>query len=176
MVVFQIQHTDVNPPRLNDNDEIIRYQIGRYISSNEAVWHIFGFPIHERDPAVIHLATRLENGVRVSFTNETAIEHAMSPPITTLAEFSELCNHADTFGAFARILLHSEVPRYFTWNQTKNGCPASKAYQLMHAPAYSNQTFWTEYIQSIQERLSASGCYCCCLKSPAYFHFKIYAE
>ena len=64
MVVFQIHHTDVNAPRLNDNDEVMRYQIGRYISSNEAVWRIFGFPIHERDPAVIHLAVYLENGQR----------------------------------------------------------------------------------------------------------------
>ena len=64
MVVFQIHHTNVNFPRLNDNDEIIRYQIGRYISSNEAVWRIFGFPIHERNPAIIHFAVHLENGQR----------------------------------------------------------------------------------------------------------------
>lgn len=45
----------------NENDEIARYQMGRYISSNEAVWRILGFPIHEREPAVIHLAIHLEN-------------------------------------------------------------------------------------------------------------------
>ena len=63
MAVFQIHHTDVNAPRLND-DKIMRYQIGRYISSNEAVWRIFGFPIHEWDAAVIDLAVHLENGQR----------------------------------------------------------------------------------------------------------------
>ena len=40
---------------VNDNDEVTRYQMGRHISSNKAIWHIFTFPIHERDPAVVHL-------------------------------------------------------------------------------------------------------------------------
>ncbi|GBP26117.1 hypothetical protein EVAR_15131_1 [Eumeta japonica] len=34
----------------------------KYIcNSNEAAWRIFGFPIHERDPAVVQLAIHLEN-------------------------------------------------------------------------------------------------------------------
>ena len=49
-------------------DEINQYQLGRYISSNEAVWRILSFPIHERHPIVIHLAVHLENGQRVYFT------------------------------------------------------------------------------------------------------------
>ncbi|GBP35469.1 hypothetical protein EVAR_19979_1 [Eumeta japonica] len=48
-------------------DEINQYQLGRYISSNEAVWRIL-FPIHERPPTVIHLAVLLENGQHVYFT------------------------------------------------------------------------------------------------------------
>ncbi|XP_036339810.1 uncharacterized protein LOC118749148 [Rhagoletis pomonella] len=134
MAVFQIQNTDGNAPRLSDNDEIMRYQIGRYISSNEAVWRIFGFPIHERDPAVIHLAVHLENGQRVFFTNETAIERAMNPPKTTLTEFFELCNRPDAFGAFARTLLYSEVPRFFTWNQTKKWIPRKKGTPIDACP------------------------------------------
>lgn len=37
MAVFRIEDTDVNAPPLNQNDEITNFQIGRYISSNEAV-------------------------------------------------------------------------------------------------------------------------------------------
>ena len=48
-----------NAPQLNDNDGIMLFQIGRYVSSNEAVWRIFGFPIHERDRSVTHLAVHL---------------------------------------------------------------------------------------------------------------------
>ncbi|EFN71667.1 hypothetical protein EAG_00462, partial [Camponotus floridanus] len=54
----------------NNNDEISTYQMGRYVSSNEAVWRIFSFPIHERHPTVVHLAVHLENGQRVYFTAE----------------------------------------------------------------------------------------------------------
>ncbi|GFT87492.1 helitron_like_N domain-containing protein [Trichonephila clavipes] len=65
MAVFRVENTNVNAPPVNKNDEITLYQIGRYISSNEAAWRIFGFPIHERDPAVVQLAIHLENGQRV---------------------------------------------------------------------------------------------------------------
>ncbi|GFW59074.1 helitron_like_N domain-containing protein [Trichonephila clavipes] len=57
---------------VNDNDEITRYQMG-YICSNEAIWRIFSFPMHERDPAVIHLTVHLENGQLVYFTERTAL-------------------------------------------------------------------------------------------------------
>ncbi|GFX32033.1 ATP-dependent DNA helicase [Trichonephila clavipes] len=80
MAVFRVENTNVNAPPVNKNDEITLYQIGRYISSNEAAWRIFGFPIHERDPAVVQLAIHLENGQRVFFTNETAIDRAINPP------------------------------------------------------------------------------------------------
>ncbi|GFX96455.1 ATP-dependent DNA helicase [Trichonephila clavipes] len=54
-------------------DEINQYQLGRYISSNEAVWRILSFPIHERHPTVIHLAVHLENGQRVYFTADNVL-------------------------------------------------------------------------------------------------------
>ncbi|GBP88777.1 Proton-coupled amino acid transporter-like protein CG1139 [Eumeta japonica] len=54
-------------------DEINQYQLGRYISSNEAVWRILSFPIHERHPTVVHLAVHLENGQRVYFTADNVL-------------------------------------------------------------------------------------------------------
>ncbi|XP_074000087.1 uncharacterized protein [Rhodnius prolixus] len=134
MAVFWIENNNVHSPPLNQNDEITNYQIGRYISSNEAVWRIFGFPIHERDPAVIHLAVHLENGQRVYFTNDTALDHAINPPKTTLTEFFELCNRADAFGAFAQTLLYSEVPRYFTWAQSKKWIPRKQGIPVDACP------------------------------------------
>ena len=61
----------------------------------------------------LDLSVHLENGQRVFFTNETAIERAKNRK-TTLTEFFELCIRADTFGTFTRTLLYSEVPRSFT--------------------------------------------------------------
>jgi hypothetical protein len=87
-------------------DEIYQYQMGRYISSNEAVWRILSFPIHERHPTVVHLPVHLENGQRVYFTTENVRERAATPPPTTLTTFFSLCQ-TDTF---AKTLLYSEVP------------------------------------------------------------------
>ncbi|XP_054091375.1 uncharacterized protein LOC128923026 [Zeugodacus cucurbitae] len=105
MAVFGLQSS-------NTNDEISRYQVGRYVNCNEAIWRIFAFPIHERHPTVIHLAVHLENGQRVYFTASNATQRAETPPATTLTSFFAICQSDQ----FARTLLFSEMPRYYTWN------------------------------------------------------------
>ncbi|UYV74100.1 hypothetical protein LAZ67_11002115 [Cordylochernes scorpioides] len=104
MAVFGLQNP--NAPV----NEIDQFQMGRYISSNKAVWRIFGFDIHERSPAVVHLSVHLENGQRVYFTEESAAQRAENPPNTTLTAFFQLCA-SDTFAA---TLLYHEVPTYYT--------------------------------------------------------------
>lgn len=96
------------------SDEITSYQLGRYISTNEAIWRIFSFAIHERYPNVLHLAVHLQNGQRVYFTPENAAQRAEQPPKTTLTSFFDMCRNDE----FAKMLLYSEVPRYFTWNES----------------------------------------------------------
>ncbi|GBP51450.1 hypothetical protein EVAR_37286_1 [Eumeta japonica] len=71
----------------NPNDEVENYVNGRYISTSEAAWRIFEFPIHERHPTVLQLAVHLENGQRVYFTTETAVQVAQNPRKTTLLAF-----------------------------------------------------------------------------------------
>lgn len=102
-----------------DNDEISRFQIGRYVSCNEAFWRIFSFAIHERHPTVTHLSVHLENGQRVYFTPANAAQRAEQPPATTLTSFFTICQS----DPFARTLLYSEMPRFYTWN------PSSKSFQ-----------------------------------------------
>nr|XP_060632277.1 uncharacterized protein LOC132775579 [Anolis sagrei ordinatus] len=99
----------------NRNDEVSQYQLGRYISSNEAIWRIFSFPIHERHPTVVHLSVHLENGQRVYFTTDNAETVAAEPPNTTLTAFVQLCEQ----DLFARTLLYPEVPKYYTWNASR---------------------------------------------------------
>lgn len=96
-------------------DEIKEFQMGRYINSNEAIWRILGFAIHERYPTVVHLSVHLENGQRVYFTEANAQQRVVNPPNTTLTAFFQLCQTDD----FAKTLLYNEVPTYFTWNATK---------------------------------------------------------
>ncbi len=99
---------------VDKNDEISCYQMARYISSNEAVWRLLSFPIHERYPTVIHLAVHLENGQRIYFDpqKKDQLQHNLeNPKDTTLTAFFEL-NRKDNF---ASTLLYSEIPAYFTW-------------------------------------------------------------
>ncbi|GBL71983.1 hypothetical protein AVEN_115023-1 [Araneus ventricosus] len=86
--------------------------MGRYINSNEAVWRILNFPIHERHLTVFHLSAHLENCQRVYFTTKNAAQRAQAPEETALTSFFRLCIQDE----FARTLLHYELPKYYTKN------------------------------------------------------------
>jgi PIF1-like helicase/Helitron helicase-like domain at N-terminus len=113
-------------------DEIKQYQLGRYISSNEAVWRILDFPIHERYPTVVHLAVHLENGQRVYFTEDNVHERVNEPPRTTLTAFFLLCQKDD----FAKTLLYCDVPKYYTWDAS--GKIFKRRVQGTAVPGYPN--------------------------------------
>ncbi|CAH0682997.1 unnamed protein product [Spodoptera exigua] len=95
------------------------FQMGRYVSTNEALWRLLSFQIHERYPTVVHLAVHLENGQRVYFTEANAAQRAERPPSTTLTSFFAMCE-ADPFAA---TLMYVEMPKYYTWN------PSTKKFQ-----------------------------------------------
>lgn len=99
----------------NEQDEISKYEAGRYISSSEAAWRILRIPIHERFPPVMNLSVHLENGQRIYFTTDNASEKVQNPNNTTLLGFFELCKN----DSFARTILYSEVPAYFIWKNNK---------------------------------------------------------
>lgn len=109
--IFNFKNTDA----ANPINEVQTYQSGRYVSSNEAVWRLLAFPLHERHPTVTHLTVHLENGERVYFTANNFQERITSAPKTTLTAFFELCTRDE----FARTLLYVDVPRYYTWNATR---------------------------------------------------------
>ena len=104
MAVFGVRDQD-------RNDEIKCFQAARYISTNEAIWRIFSFSIHDHSPTVQKLHVHLENGQRVYFTPQTAEDQAEEPPHTTLTRFFELCFK----DGFARTLLYNELPKYYVW-------------------------------------------------------------
>ena len=63
----------------------------------------------------------LENGQRLYFTEQTALQQTLTAPKTALTDFFNLCNRQDGVGQFAKTLLYIGVPKYFTWNkQSKN--------------------------------------------------------
>ncbi|GBM89553.1 hypothetical protein AVEN_259331-1 [Araneus ventricosus] len=96
-------------------DKISEYHAGRYISSNEAAWRIFGFPIHERHSTVIYLDMHLENGQRIYFSEDNLQCRLANLPNTTLTGFFELCKNDN----FAKTLLYCNVPKFYTWDKSK---------------------------------------------------------
>ncbi|XP_050675973.1 uncharacterized protein LOC126972914 [Leptidea sinapis] len=109
--IFNFRNTDL----ANPVDEVQTYQSGRYVSSNEAVWRLLAFPLHERHPTVTHLSVHLENGERVYFNEHNFHERITTPPKTTLTAFFDLCIRDE----FAKTLLYVEVPRYYTWDASR---------------------------------------------------------
>ncbi|XP_044596684.1 uncharacterized protein LOC123273344 [Cotesia glomerata] len=97
----------------DENDEITRYQSGRYISTSEAVWRILSFPIHERFPPVVHLDVHLENGQRIYFNPVNLNNQIENPRNTTLMAFFKLCQEDD----FAKTLLYDEIPLYYIFDK-----------------------------------------------------------
>ena len=95
------------------NDEVLMFQRARYVSTNEAIWRIFGFPIHEHYPPVEHLHVHLENNQRVVYDprQSDTLRQQLQRKKTKLTAFFELCSHDN----FASTLLYCHVPRYYTW-------------------------------------------------------------
>lgn len=92
-------------------DEIKFFETGRYLSTNEAVWRILQFSMHERFPTVMHLAVHLEDGQRIYFTEKNISEKLRNSINTTLTGFFEICAKDD----FAKTLLYIEVASYYRW-------------------------------------------------------------
>jgi hypothetical protein len=100
--VFHLQNT------ASILDEVLSFMLGRYINSNEAVWRILGFSIHERYPTFVHFSVHLDNGQRIYFTPGNLQQQLQAAPHTTLIAFFHLCQE----DALAKTLLYCDVPRY----------------------------------------------------------------
>ncbi|XP_054710754.1 uncharacterized protein LOC129220340 [Uloborus diversus] len=146
LAVFEVRN-------INKNDKLTRYQMGRYISSNEAIWHIFSFPIHERDPSVQHLAVHLENGQRVYFTEENILQRALEPPKTTLTEFFTLCQKSDNSQKQYYIPIFHAILHGI--KSGKNGNHVNKEHNIHQSLAYSKPRHWGDFTLCIQNNANA---------------------
>ncbi|KAL8580061.1 hypothetical protein ACOMHN_065110 [Nucella lapillus] len=133
-------------------NEVAEYLTGRYISTNEAVWRILGFPIHGRQPTIERLAANLENGQRVVFNETNLADRDENPPQTTLTAFFQLCED----DPFAKILLYVEIPQYYTWSQKKWIRRKRGKAVLSHAGIFKGDALGRVYTIDIRNK----ECYC----------------
>ncbi|XP_057248163.1 uncharacterized protein LOC104903158 [Beta vulgaris subsp. vulgaris] len=73
-------HNRQNPEDPEKIDEIKMYYDCRYISPCEAMWRIYGFPIHFRIPAVKRLSFHLPDEQTVLFTDDADVEEVLERP------------------------------------------------------------------------------------------------
>ncbi|CAN1181810.1 hypothetical protein LINPERHAP2_LOCUS35627 [Linum perenne] len=97
-------------------DEVSQYLDCRSISCYEAVWHLFEYQIHERNPSVTRLAVHLPGQQTVAFHRNESLPRIVSrrnAGCTTLTEWFELNKRCVS----ARTYTYGEIPNYFTWSK-----------------------------------------------------------
>ncbi|XP_045537594.1 uncharacterized protein LOC123721797 [Papilio machaon] len=120
--IFNFRNTEA----ANSIDEVRTYQSGRYVSSNEAVWRLLGFPLHERNPTVKHLNAHLENGEHVFFTVNNFQERLSSPPKTTLTAFLTSVPNMNLHVLFF-MLRYRDIILYLEYNKERMETPNSRS-------------------------------------------------
>ncbi|VDN00552.1 unnamed protein product, partial [Onchocerca ochengi] len=112
---------------------------------------------HTKIPAVVHFAVYLENGRRVYFTIANVQQIALNPPATTLTTFSTLCQN----DSFAKTLLYSEVPTYYTWNASRKSFERRKRGKpVAGQPGIFKETMIGR-LYTVHLRTNASSFVCC---------------
>ena len=115
--VQQALGVSTEPDDKKTDDEIKRYITGRYLCSNQCVWQMLGFRIHEHYPAVETLPIHLEGMSQVIITGDDITDIQNGLESSKLLAFFRLCETDD----FAKNLLYIEVPTYFTWGRGVEG-------------------------------------------------------
>ncbi|CAN1242016.1 ATP-dependent DNA helicase PIF1 [Linum perenne] len=96
--------------------EISQYLDCRSISSYEAVWRLFSFPIHERSPAVFRLCVHLPGEHTISFEEHQTVDSIVNRPDvgkTMLTEWFTLNQRYPS----ARKYTYSDITHAFVWDK-----------------------------------------------------------
>ena len=106
-----------------NHDEVKEYQDGRYLSSSEAMWKLFGFHIHWNSPNVYKLPLHLENDQTVFLPADRPVtreEVKQPPPPDKLDCFFKL-NQEDEE---ARQFVYPDIVKAYRWVPKKGETPA----------------------------------------------------
>ncbi|KAK1402506.1 hypothetical protein POM88_002111 [Heracleum sosnowskyi] len=99
-------------------NEVDDYIACRYLSSAEACWRIFKFPIHYRKPVVTKLVFHLENEQQICFKDDESLPSVVgriNPEATMFIQWFQT-NSRDPF---ARGLTFVEFPEKYLWDESK---------------------------------------------------------
>nr|XP_027196773.1 uncharacterized protein LOC113791226 [Dermatophagoides pteronyssinus] len=145
---------DAAQVNVSQRDEILDFVDGRYVSAPEAVWRLFGFPMHRQSHSVLRLDVHLENQNSVYFDPETvqrdpvaALENA-DRKVSTLQAWFNL-NESDPE---ARTLHYWEIPDKYWFDKNKLDANNKKLpYQWVKRVRNTHNTIGRMYNVSISD-------------------------
>ena len=96
-------------------DEIKNYINCRYITPYEAIWRLYEYPIHHRNPSVQRLSIHLPFMQNITFRSNQRLNNIIRQPRiqkTTLTEWMEI----NKSNCEARELTYTQFPKKWVWN------------------------------------------------------------
>lgn len=140
-------------------DEIRHYYDCRYLSSCEAVWRIFSFDIHHRDPSVERLMFHLPGENYVIFDSSRTIDEVMDRRSSNFTKFLAWFE-ANNLYPNAKELTYTEFPTKFVWNQKeRRWTPRKKGFSIgrMHfVPPGCGEIY---YLRTLLHYVRGPTCY-----------------
>ena len=100
-------------------DEIQEYRDARWVGSAEACWRIFGFKLHDHNPAIHRLAIHLPNQQSVEFDDQDDLQDVLqvetdySTTLTAFFELNEKRRREEAVGD----LLYTNVLDDYVWSR-----------------------------------------------------------
>jgi len=132
-----------------ENDEILRFQAGRFLTPPEVFWRLFQFEISNNYPSVerltIHDSTGTSTTSKLLGYFRMVEREKVSPP--TKERVSQ------TGGVAAKHLLYTEMPLHYTWCPTKKDWKIRERYsqipklgRIYHVPRSCGETYFVRLL------------------------------
>ncbi|CAN1781977.1 hypothetical protein LINPERHAP1_LOCUS15628 [Linum perenne] len=126
-------------------DEIAQYLDCRSISSYEAIWRLFEYPIHERKPNVVRLSIHMPLNQSIAFQGSQIIRSIVGRPgiTNTMPTQWFVLNQRDPS---ARKYTYDQIPNAYVWStQLDDWSPRKQGFavaRISSVPAASGDIFY----------------------------------
>ncbi|CAN1189512.1 ATP-dependent DNA helicase PIF1 [Linum perenne] len=127
------------------NDEIAQYLDCRSISCYEAIWRLFEYQIHERNPSVVRLCIHMPHSQSISFQPSQTVRSIIGRPGITNTMLTQwfVLNQRDSS---ARKYTYDQIPNAYVWStQLDDWSPRKQGFaigRIPSVPAASGDIFY----------------------------------
>ncbi|XP_012841939.1 PREDICTED: uncharacterized protein LOC105962187 [Erythranthe guttata] len=147
---FQPTSTDAGPAV---RDEIKMYYDCRYLSACEAMWRIFAFEIHYRDPPVIRLSFHLPDNQPLVFNENQSLKSVLERPTARQTMFLAWFEANKTYPP-ARELRYAEFSQHYVYkDDSRVWVPRKKRFaigRVTNVPPTKGEDFYLRLLLNVQ--------------------------